>query len=430
MTISNNNLQSLLTLSPEMSADATGGIQAMAISAEAESQSGSAEAGEFWSMLSQQLTEITAQNDTQVIENKELLAIFNEFEAELELSGNNEDLSAKWMQIVSAQVMDEGDVVAPMMPAELVEDAGIESVELPPGALDVANEPMAMPLLAVTQLATAEPVAVAANGNNLPRMRQIAAAEMPVPMQDNTALKAPQLNTQDQASELLKQMPNSDEPLVETRLATEPQLKASDLQIDKNLIKQGGVEPQITSQPRESGLNLVTPLQTAALNPAQSLSTNQLPTALQTLQLSPQSAPTEWGNALGERVSFLINHKLERAEIRIDPPHLGKLDIQIQLKEDSALVTINTQQANTRDLIDSASYRLREFLQEAGYNSVDVNVSHQQQSMPEQGFAGQGQNPLSGEAESDETAASGAVADGQSVEMMMSMEQGRIDYFA
>ncbi len=430
MTISNNNLQSLITLSPEMSADSTGGIQAMAISAEAESQSGSAETGEFWSMLSQQLTEITAQNDTQVIENKELLAIFNEFEAELELAGNNEDLSAKWMQIVNAQVLDEGTAVAPMMPSELVDDAGIESVELAPGALDPTNEPMAMPLLAVTQLATAEPVAVAANGNNLPRMRQIAAAEMPVPMQDNTALKAPELKTQDQASELLKQMPNSDEPLSETRLAPESQLKANDLQIDKILIKQAGLEPQISSQSRESGLNLVTPLPTAALNPAQTLSSNQLPTALQTLQLAPQAAPTEWGNAIGERVSFLINHKLERAEIRIDPPHLGKLDIQIQLKEDSALVTINTQQASTRDLIDSASYRLREFLQEAGYNSVDVNVSHQQQSMSEQGFDGQGQNSLSGEAESDETAAGAPVTEGQSVEMMLSMEPGRIDYFA
>ncbi|MDJ0833263.1 MAG: flagellar hook-length control protein FliK [Gammaproteobacteria bacterium] len=422
MTITNNNLQSLLSPSPELSADAAGGIQAMNLAMEAETQSASPEAGEFWSMLNQQLTDITAQNDTQVIENKELLAIFNEFEAELEMTGNSEDLSAKWLQIVNAQVMDESSDVTPSQAAELVDPAGIETVGLVPELVDQGSEAMAMPLLAVTNPAATETANQVAGGNSLPRMRQIAAGLPPITA-DN-----PALTLQEADSEMLNRMLIADDPALETRLSMEAQPKAAEVEIDKLMFKQGAVEQPLLTQHREPAINLLTQLQPTATSPAQNLS--QLPTPLQTLQLSPQSAATEWGNALGERVSFLINHKLERAEIRIDPPHLGKLDIQIQLKDDSAVVTINTQQANTRDLIDSASFRLREFLQEAGYNSVDVNVSHQQQSMAEQGFDGRQQNSMTGDGEADDPAAGGPVSDGQSVEMVMSVDQGRIDYFA
>jgi flagellar hook-length control protein FliK len=67
--------------------------------------------------------------------------------------------------------------------------------------------------------------------------------------------------------------------------------------------------------------------------------------------------------------------------LRLDPPHLGKLDIQIQVQDDRAVIHITTQHAQTRDMIDNAGVRLREFLQESGYSSVDVNVSHREQSM-------------------------------------------------
>ncbi len=104
------------------------------------------------------------------------------------------------------------------------------------------------------------------------------------------------------------------------------------------------------------------------------------------LQLASNATPSQWGQAIGEKVSLLINQKLDRAEIRIDPPHLGKLDIQIQLKDDVASIHIQTHQAATRDLVDAASFRLRDFLQESGYSAVDVNVSHQDPSQAQQQF--------------------------------------------
>ncbi|NNE64789.1 MAG: flagellar hook-length control protein FliK [Gammaproteobacteria bacterium] len=75
----------------------------------------------------------------------------------------------------------------------------------------------------------------------------------------------------------------------------------------------------------------------------------------------------------------MVNQKLNTATIRMDPPMLGRLEVHIQLVDDMTNVTINTQHAQTRDLIDSASVKLREYLQENGYQNVNVDVSHQEQ---------------------------------------------------
>ena len=117
------------------------------------------------------------------------------------------------------------------------------------------------------------------------------------------------------------------------------------------------------------GLNPSAPATTAAAAQAQPL------------HIANPASPNQWGEAIGERVALLINHRSSSAELRLDPPHLGKLDIQIQVQDDRAVIHITTQHAQTRDMIDNAGVRLREFLQESGYSSVDVNVSHREQSM-------------------------------------------------
>jgi len=113
----------------------------------------------------------------------------------------------------------------------------------------------------------------------------------------------------------------------------------------------------------------------AGANPA----TIPLPDQLQTLSLAPSADAVKWGQGIGERVSWMIDQKQNLATIRLDPPTLGKLDIQIRLGDDATNVTILTQHAQTRELIDSASLRLREFLQESGYQNVNVDVSQRQE---------------------------------------------------
>ena len=110
----------------------------------------------------------------------------------------------------------------------------------------------------------------------------------------------------------------------------------------------------------------------------QATSLNALPSQFEPMGMSPNADSSEWGNGLGERVSWMINQKQNTATIRLDPPMLGKLDVLVKITDDATTITIQTQHAQTRDLIESASARLRDFLQESGFQNVNVDVSQRQ----------------------------------------------------
>jgi type III secretion system needle length determinant len=121
-------------------------------------------------------------------------------------------------------------------------------------------------------------------------------------------------------------------------------------------------------------------LQNPSANPGTAniaTSTSVLSNSLERMVMTNPDSTAQWGSGLGERVSVMLNQKQHLATIRLDPPTLGKMEIQIQIKDDVTNVTINTQHAQTRDMVDSASHRLKEFLQDAGYQNVNVDVSHQ-----------------------------------------------------
>ena len=119
----------------------------------------------------------------------------------------------------------------------------------------------------------------------------------------------------------------------------------------------------------------------AAANTVSATSTPLLDTSsvsLQSMSLGRGETSTEVGNGLAERVQWMVNHKQNVAHIRLDPPLLGKLDVQVKVMDDVATITIQTQQGMTRDMIDAASHRLREALQESGFENVNVDVSHRE----------------------------------------------------
>ena len=157
---------------------------------------------------------------------------------------------------------------------------------------------------------------------------------------------------------------------------------------------------------------------------------NELPPEMKELQLSPRAGHAAWGREMGERIGFLLHNNLKQAEIRLDPPHLGKLEIRLQVQDDKALVHIHTQTAQTRDLMDASLLRLRDALQDAGYSQVDVQVSHREQSMG-QGDGGTG-GGFSGQASVEGPQESEVLPAGMSrreIELTARL-QGRIDYFA
>ncbi len=269
------------------------------------------------------------------------------------------------------------------------------------------------------------------SGDKLPSSRQTvsavkSAAELSTVDSDLAA------KTNEASSISAKQLDDENSKLMNSIAVKSDEGKSALTEGDKIQIKQP-VSEQTSVAIKEtpaSVLNQLNPVSTATNPGTANVSSATSLAALPNLHLSPQAAPSQWGQAIAERVSMAINKQLSSAEIRLDPPHLGKLDIHIQVKDDSATVMIHTQHAQTRDMIDSASIRLREFLQEAGYNSVNVDVSHREQTMAQGDFFQQGDNSQSGSDNSQQLSSQLENADNQQKIHYMNIDNGRIDFFA
>jgi len=153
---------------------------------------------------------------------------------------------------------------------------------------------------------------------------------------------------------------------------------------------------------------------------------NPLPPQLESMSLARNADANEWSNGLSERINWMINQKQNTATIRLDPPTLGKLDVQIKIVDDATMITIHTQTAQTRDLIDSASIRLRDFLQESGYQNVNVDVSQRQDQQQ-----ARSQTPANMNPEQDDNSGQEQAADQRQQQQASYLSgEGLVDTFA
>jgi len=85
-----------------------------------------------------------------------------------------------------------------------------------------------------------------------------------------------------------------------------------------------------------------------------------------------------WAQGLGERVQWLIQQNIQGAEIRLNPPELGALEIKLQLSGDQGTqIHFTSPNGSVREALEAAIPRLREMFAENGLMLGDVNVSHQ-----------------------------------------------------
>lgn len=118
----------------------------------------------------------------------------------------------------------------------------------------------------------------------------------------------------------------------------------------------------------------------------------------------------QWGQALGQKVTYMANNKLQEAKITLNPEKLGPIQVKLTVDKDQhAHVSMVAQHGTTREAIENAMPRLKEMLEAAGigFGSFDVrdeNGSSEQSLANQNGQSGSGQ--LSG----------GLLADGEEVE--------------
>lgn len=85
----------------------------------------------------------------------------------------------------------------------------------------------------------------------------------------------------------------------------------------------------------------------------------------------------DWSNAFAKRIQMLVRKDVQIAELRLDPPELGRVNIRISVTQDQASLAFSSQHASVRDAIDLAMPKLKEMLEQSGLNLVNVDVSAQ-----------------------------------------------------
>ena len=146
-----------------------------------------------------------------------------------------------------------------------------------------------------------------------------------------------------------------------------------------------------------------------------------LPTALQSINLPVRSA--QWGQALGQRVVYMANNKMQEAKITLNPEKLGPVQIKIQIDKDQQInVAMTAQHGTTREALEQAIPRLREMLETAGidFGSVDVSTEQDFDAHEFANDSASGQHPAQTTAEADE----------EEVMPIIQQSDNLVDYYA
>jgi len=112
------------------------------------------------------------------------------------------------------------------------------------------------------------------------------------------------------------------------------------------------------------------------------------------MQMPVGTPPTarNWSSAVADKVFIAASQNLRVANIQLDPPELGALQIRLQISgpDQQLSATFNSPHAAVRDALEQQLPRLREMLAEQGISLGESSVNDQgAQSESGSGFGGQ-----------------------------------------
>ncbi|RYG65814.1 flagellar hook-length control protein FliK [bacterium] len=100
-------------------------------------------------------------------------------------------------------------------------------------------------------------------------------------------------------------------------------------------------------------------------------------TAAQDAPLREQLGTPRWQEELGNRITLMAAQGQHSGSLRLNPEHLGPVEVQITVGEERTHVQFGAQNADTRQALQDALPRLREMFASAGLQLGQAGVSHQ-----------------------------------------------------
>lgn len=95
---------------------------------------------------------------------------------------------------------------------------------------------------------------------------------------------------------------------------------------------------------------------------------------LPALPVAPRVGSAEWGGAVGEKVVWMANQGHQVAELHLNPPNLGPLEVRLTISNDQASALFVSHHSAVREAIETALPRLREMLADNGIMLGNVTV--------------------------------------------------------
>lgn len=98
------------------------------------------------------------------------------------------------------------------------------------------------------------------------------------------------------------------------------------------------------------------------------------------LDIQPQLNSAAWARVMSSRVVWMAREGVQQAELRLNPAHLGPVEVRLSMQNEQTSVTFIASNAAARDALEQALPRLRESFNENGLALNHAEVSHQEQS--------------------------------------------------
>lgn len=95
-------------------------------------------------------------------------------------------------------------------------------------------------------------------------------------------------------------------------------------------------------------------------------------------------AGSRWADALGQRALFMVEQQVKTAELHLNPPHLGPLEVKLALDGDKASLSFSSNQAAVREAVQQSLPRLQQVFADNGLAELNVQIHLGQQNQPQQ----------------------------------------------
>lgn len=86
----------------------------------------------------------------------------------------------------------------------------------------------------------------------------------------------------------------------------------------------------------------------------------------------------DWSAAVGQRVLWMVSHKTQVAELRLNPPELGPVEVKVRTDDDGVRLSFAAGNAAVREALEAAAPRLREMFLAEGLRleNMDIGQRH------------------------------------------------------